>query len=664
MYCPECGKYNEDRASFCRFCGARLEDNTGAQTPQGAVNPGGYPEQAAQNIQQYQNIPLNQDGQQYQNAQPDQAIQPNQAVQPNQVMQSGQTIQPDMNKADDGQNRPVKKKGKKIWLIIAAVLVLAAAAVAAVFLWILPQQKEKNYKANIADGNRYLEEMDYKKAEDSYLAAIEIEPKEPEPYLKLAEIYEVQNEPEKVVEILKKGTENTDSPEIQEKYDLYSYVQDVLIPEEGQVEEGEYICSYIEQPWANTAWVGLDPVHSEKGILTSRIRDFDNDGKDELFVLSLKNDAREYDYTRVEQNEVIMRMYESRDGEIVLTDETSALCPVLGDGDSETSGIFLYENEGQTYICGSLRHGSFVIADGIKIYSFVSVYDGEKFVKKAGTDETVMGSEFSAEIPYAEEMADYLDEIGLSKEAEQIRESYLRCFEFTDDVEMLMLISGKNDIEGYPENYWDTMDTDELGEIKLTLKLTWAADTSDKNESQKQEEEQDSDDGQDVEATAAAARKAYDDLLESKAYNDYTSEWMAEPESYSIVDINQDQIPELLVHSASDGFGWFNALLFVYDRDEQKVKMVQDIYYYAAIQYSEKYKAITFSEVRSSMMYGGRGFYTLDGTELTYAFTVGWDSEGDRTYYFIAEGDEKKEITEAQSDAYFDELIEIQNTAL
>ena len=656
MYCPECGKYNEDRASFCRFCGARLEDNTGAQAPQGAGNPGGYSEQAAQNNQQYQNI------QQYQNTQPEQAIQPNQAVQPNQVMQAAQNIQPDMNKADDGQNRPVKKKGKKIWLIIAAVLVLAVAAAAAVFLWILPQQKEKNYKANIADGNRYLEEMDYKKAEDSYLAAIEIEPKEPEPYLKLAEIYEVQNEPEKVVEILKKGTENTDSPEIQEKYDLYSYVQDVLIPEEGQVEEGEYICSYIEQPWANTAWVGLDPVHSEKGILTSRIRDFDNDGKDELFVLSLKNDAREYEYTKVDQNEVIMRMYESRDGEVELSDETSALCPVLGEGNEETSGIFLHENEGQIYICGSLRQHWKIYGDGTKAFSFVSVYDGETFVKLAGTDEAVGGSDFySTEKPYADEMADFLDEIGLPEEADQIRESGLRCFEFGDDVEMLMQVIGKNDGQGDAGIYGETGDPADLGKVILTLKLTWD-ETQEKNS--EQDEGQNSDDGQDVEAAAAAARKAYDDLLESKAYNDYTSEWMAEPESYSIVDINQDQIPELLVHSASDGFGWFNALLFVYDRDEQKVKMVQDIYYYAAIQYSEKYKAITFSEVRSSMMYGGRGFYTLDGTELTYAFTVGWDSEGDRTYYFISEADEKKEITEAQSDAYFDELTEIQNTAL
>ena len=34
--------------------------------------------------------------------------------------------------------------------------------------------------------------------------------------------------------------------------------------------------------------------------------------------------------------------------------------------------------------------------------------------------------------------------------------------------------------------------------------------------------------------------------------------------------------------------------------------MVQDIYHYADIQYSDEYKAITFSEVRSALMYGGQ----------------------------------------------------------
>ncbi len=56
------------------------------------------------------------------------------------------------------------------------MLVVIAAAVAAVFLWILPQQKVKQYNSLVAEGNRYLEEMDYEKAEDAFLEAIKIEP--------------------------------------------------------------------------------------------------------------------------------------------------------------------------------------------------------------------------------------------------------------------------------------------------------------------------------------------------------------------------------------------------------------------------------------------------------------------------------------------------------
>ena len=633
MYCPECGKYNEENARFCRFCGTRLEENTGEQMmPQGAVLP--EPEvQPGQNAQYYQN------------------------------MRPGWE-QPGVGSTDNGV---VKKRGKKIWLILAAVLVIGAAIAAAVFLWILPQQREKNYKAHISDGNRYLEEMDYEKAEDSYLAAIEIEPKEPEPYLKLADIYEAQNEPEKVADILKQGVENTDSPEIREKYDLYTYVQDVLIPKEGQVKEGEYTCAYINQTMGGSVWTATNPVHSEKGILTSRIRDFDKDGKEELLVLSMNNEAEVETYTLTDQNEVILRMYEYRDEEVVLSDEMIALSPVFGAGDSECSGIFLHEYDGQIYICGSLRQDSYIIADGIKCYSFVSVYNGESFEKQAGTDDLVLGSEFSGEEQDAQEMADFLDGIGLPGEAEQIRDSWLRCFEFTDDVEMLMLIIGENDMDIYPSDYWDTLDTDLLGKVTLTLKLTWD-DAQSEKEDREQENEEDTDN---VQETAAAAQESYDNLLENGDYLDYTSDWMTSPESYTILDINQDQIPELMVHSADDS-GWSNTLVFVYDADSRSAKMIQDIYHYFDIRYSSKYKAIVYSDLRSSRMYGGDGFFVLDGGELSCEFSVGWDNtsyvnsvnEIDEDHYFLYQGDTKTEITEAQNDEYFDELSDIEKTPL
>lgn len=166
-------------------------------------------------------------------------------------------------------------------------------------------------------------------------------------------------------------------------------------------------------------------------------------------------------------------MYEYRDGEVVQSDEMSALCPVLGYGDSESSGIFLHEYDGKIYICGSLRQHFYVYGDGIGFSSFVTVYNGEKFEKQTGTDENIVGSEFSGEEQDAEDMADFLDEIGLPEEAEQIRSSWIRCFEFTDDVEMLMLITGENNGKDDIMSYYDTSDPSDLGEVILTLKLTW-----------------------------------------------------------------------------------------------------------------------------------------------------------------------------------------------
>lgn len=611
MYCPECGKYNVEEARFCHFCGARLEENSGGYAPaQAGYNP------------------------------------------------SGQIMQQDGSSAPAVPERTVKKRKKKIWLVLAALLLTAGAAAAAVFLWILPQQKEKEYKAHISDGDRYLEEMDYEKAEDSYLAAIAIEPKEPESYMKLADIYEIQNQPEKVKDILKQGSAQTGDTQIRGRYNLWSYVDEVLIPQEGQCSEGEYTCEYKRVSMRTS----LKPVSSEKGVLSWRIRDFDNDGEDELLVLILNNEYLE-EYTQETKNEVLLRMYEAESEEVVLKDEMSVLCPVLGSGDSELSGIFLHENDGQIYICGSLRQQIYLYADGVTFDSFVLTYDGKKFEKEAGTDEAVSGSEFSGEKEEAEKMADYLEEIGLDSEAEQIRDSWMRCFEFTDDVEMLMLIEGENSDADKAMDYWETKNPEDLGEVTLTLKLSWDEERAAENDRDEQIG-QDAGKGQDKEKISQSAEKAYTAFLDKGEYDGYTSDWTAEAESYSILDINQDGVPELMVHSENDGFGWSNTLLFVYDSKSQEVKLAEDIYHYADIRYSDEHKAIVYSDVRSTQMYGGQGFFTLDGTTLTSAFSVGWDNTSGSEHYFIYENGSQKEISESESDAYYSGLTEIVQTEL
>ena len=209
----------KEKARFCRFCGARLEENTGEQfTQQGTVSQ----EPEEQNAQDYQN------------------------------MQAGQEQQ--SNGYED--NGPVKKKGKKIWNYTGGCSDNCRRCSCVVFFVDSASAREKRtikhiYRMVTGIWKKWIT----KKAEGQlpcrHRNRTERTGAVPETWLIFTR---AQNEPEKVVEILKQGTENTDSPEIQEKYDLYTYVQDVLIPEEGQVKEGEYTCEYINQTMGSSVW--------------------------------------------------------------------------------------------------------------------------------------------------------------------------------------------------------------------------------------------------------------------------------------------------------------------------------------------------------------------------------------------------------------------------
>ena len=232
MYCPNCGWYNDENAAFCGSCGTPLRtEQSGREQPgqtAGAVPP--YP--GGQEMKR---------------------------------MEGGAPIPPVQK----------KKKGKKIWLILAAVLVVIAAAMAAVFLWILPQQKVKQYNSLVAEGNRYLEEMDYEKAEDAFLEAIEIEPKKAEPYVRLADLYLDTGETEKAKQIITEAKETLPEEEREEIEKLEEERKDELDGEE-PVEEEEV---EEELPFDQEYWVIFREGFRENRIEMSTV-DSDMDRQD------------------------------------------------------------------------------------------------------------------------------------------------------------------------------------------------------------------------------------------------------------------------------------------------------------------------------------------------------------------------------------------------
>lgn len=330
-------------------------------------------------------------------------------------------------------------KKNRIFMIAGIVVVVIAIALAIYFIFIDQEPKKSNYDLALEDADTYIEDMDYQKAEDAYLQAIDIDPKQVEPYQKLSNLYMSQNDYPKVVEILKKADENTDDETIKIKYSLATYVQDVLIPQIGQVSEGNYKASYVHITNPYNAFE-IDSIHDLAGILTSRIMDFDNDGQDELLVLTLDNLVPDFDYTR---NQITINIYEESDGNVSLSDSLTLEQFVLGIGDLENTGIFIQEHDDQIYICGTLYNLFYNYSDGYSHETFILQYKENKLAKQLYKYE-------SASIPTAQdnETADAFKNIGLTSDAAIVKETNYEYFNFTDQVsDVLLKITGKTNLD-------------------------------------------------------------------------------------------------------------------------------------------------------------------------------------------------------------------------
>lgn len=330
-------------------------------------------------------------------------------------------------------------KKNRIFMIVGIVVVVIAVALAIYFIFIDQEPKKSDYDLALEDADTYIEDMDYQKAEDAYLQAIDIDPKQVEPYQKLSNLYMSQNDYPKVVEILKKADENTDDETIKIKHSLATYVQDVLIPDIGQVSEGNYKASYVHITNPYNAFE-IDSIHDLAGVLTSRIMDFDNDGQDELLVLTLDNLVPDFDYTR---NQITINIYEESDGNVSLSDSLTLEQFVLGIGDLENTGIFIQEHDDQIYICGTLYNLFYNYSDGYSHETFILQYKENKLAKQLYKYE-------SASIPTAQdnETADAFKNIGLISDAAIVKETNYEYFNFTDQVsDVLLKITGKTNLD-------------------------------------------------------------------------------------------------------------------------------------------------------------------------------------------------------------------------
>ena len=106
----------------------------------------------------------------------------------------------------------MKKQPKLLIGIIAAIAVLAVVIISIVMS--VAGGSKDTYDSHMELAQRYLDELQYEQAIAEYEVAIAIDPKNPEAYLGLAEVYVTMDDIEKALDVLAEGYEQTESARI------------------------------------------------------------------------------------------------------------------------------------------------------------------------------------------------------------------------------------------------------------------------------------------------------------------------------------------------------------------------------------------------------------------------------------------------------------------
>lgn len=130
------------------------------------------------------------------------------------------------NTGNPPEKTPAGKRRKMVFFIVAGIILLSAVGVAAV--WITKDRQEKEeYGQSLAEADRYLETMDYENAEASYRKAIEIAPREKEPYLGLIQICISQGRFEEAAATAREAQQNLPDEQKEEFQELEETWKDV-----------------------------------------------------------------------------------------------------------------------------------------------------------------------------------------------------------------------------------------------------------------------------------------------------------------------------------------------------------------------------------------------------------------------------------------------------
>ena len=116
-----------------------------------------------------------------------------------------------------------KASGKNKWFT-GAVIVILIAVLIAVGMVLFQKKKEKEFQQLVVSADRYLEEMDYQKAEDSYREILKVDPSRKSAYTGIIQAYYYQGKEEEIEEVINDAEEHISDTE---GFDEILYWQEV-----------------------------------------------------------------------------------------------------------------------------------------------------------------------------------------------------------------------------------------------------------------------------------------------------------------------------------------------------------------------------------------------------------------------------------------------------
>ena len=197
MFCENCGTKSEIGSKFCDQCGAKI----------GASRQ----EEFGQNLERNQGAGFNAYPREYRHARSDETelVDQSEPIRDSEIYgHEDYTASHEYTAGyyeEEHQPDESKKKNKKPLIIILGALLLVTIAVTG---WLfMGFQNTRAFNDAMDQAHRYLLEENLEQAEAHFLRAIDINPREVEPYLRLADIYMEWDEPDRAIEILEQGRE-------------------------------------------------------------------------------------------------------------------------------------------------------------------------------------------------------------------------------------------------------------------------------------------------------------------------------------------------------------------------------------------------------------------------------------------------------------------------